>query len=322
MDTQKLYDYYLQRGFSQAAATKAVQYLEDFGDLHTATKETLRHYIDSLFDQSEDTEDRLLALARYCYIAELNELYVYFTSLFGGRGVMETIEERLRQLAGDAAANAIFSEVIKPPLGSDPVDYPPYTQAVLDKMAANLTPEQCHLALAGNNHNIPAEAFMEEKKRYEAAPSMDAYLADYQRRQIATLQAHCDQNKVWFEQTITQAVVDFAAANQEIMSAVRQGDWLYTTKIPYDPDRYLNSSDPVERRYLACHCPFVREAIRAGTPTISDQWCSCSAGFSKHPYEVILGRPLKVETVASVLRGDEICRFRIYIGDESMVTQP
>lgn len=315
MDTQKLYDYYLQRGLGETAAANATKYLEDFGDLHSATRETLRHYLDTLISKGENSEDRLLALARYCYVAGLNDHYVYFTSLFGGRGVMETIEGRLKGLAGEGAARAVFNDVIQPPLGTDLIDFPAYTQAIVEKMIDLLPGDLCHQALAGNNHRIPPEAFFEEKKHYEAAPSLDAYLADYQRRQIEILQTHCDQNKVWFEQTITQAVVDFAASNQEIMSAVRQGNWLYTTKIPYDPDRYLKTTDPQEKRYLACHCPFVREAIRATTPKISDQWCSCSAGFSKHPYEVILGRPLEVETVASVLKGDDICRFRIFIGD-------
>ncbi|MEZ4509167.1 MAG: hypothetical protein R2912_08180 [Eubacteriales bacterium] len=34
------------------------------------------------------------------------------------------------------------------------------------------------------------------------------------RQQVATLQEHCDTNTVWFEQIITQDVVDFVAANQ------------------------------------------------------------------------------------------------------------
>ena len=165
--------------------------------------------------------------------------------------------------------------------------------------------------LAGNNHGIPAEAFDEEKALFAASESMDAFLKAQHKKQVADLQRHCDTNTVWYEQTITQEVVDFVAANQEIQSAVREGDVLYTTKIPYDPARYLAETDPVKKRYYACHCPFVREAILAGSPEVSENWCYCSGGFVKYPYEVILGRPLRVKLLQSVLRGDPVCRFAI-----------
>ena len=86
-------------------------------------------------------------------------------------------------------------------------------------------------------------------------------------------------------------------------------------RIPYDPARYLAETDETMRRYYACHCPFVREAILRGEIDISANWCYCSGGFVKYPYEVILGRELRVDLLQSVLKGDSICRFAIHLDD-------
>ena len=227
---------------------------------------------------------------------------------------MSSIQERLKDVVGESLSTDIMASLKEPPLGSDIQAYPEFTHQFVMTLESHLPKETCHKVLAGNNHQIPGEAFLDEKAIFERLGSMDAYLEDLNQRQIAILQKHSDEGTVWFEQTITQDVVDFVSQNQEIMSAVRRGDWIYSTKIPYDPDRWLHSKDSDERRYLACHCPFVREAIRTHAIQFSATWCSCSAGFAKHPYEVILGRPLQVETLSSVLKGDDVCRFRIYIG--------
>jgi predicted hydrocarbon binding protein len=44
-------------------------------------------------------------------------------------------------------------------------------------------------------------------------------------------------------------------------------------------------------------------------------FCQCSAGFHKKPYEIIFGQPVKAEVLESVLKGDDICRFAIYLPD-------
>lgn len=160
---------------------------------------------------------------------------------------------------------------------------------------------------------INKAAFLDEKKIYESSASMDEYLKGLHDRRVNELQDYCDQNKVWFEQTITQATVDFVASNQELLSAIHLDEVLYLTKIPYDPDAYLKETDPIKKRYYACHCPFAREAILKGKPTISKNWCYCSAGFEKLHFETIMDKPLKVDVLQSALQGDPTCRFAIHL---------
>ena len=72
---------------------------------------------------------------------------------------------------------------------------------------------------------------------------------------IKILQQHLDEGKVWFEQEITPEVIELVKGNQEFLSAVRDGDYLYVTKIPYSPKEWLAETDDLMKRYYAYHCP-------------------------------------------------------------------
>lgn len=323
MNRQILRDHYEKRGFSAQQAedaVSAVDALERWLSIHAGSLESvqppqMRDYIRLLIQENQNSLETLLALARYFYMTGCNEIYVYFTSLLGGIGVIESIHDRLGTLEDPQTAEEIVDSLPRPPLGADPAEYPAFTRALMERLEERLPLETVRCALAGNHHQIPAEAFEEEKKLYQASCSMDEFLRAQHKNQVAMLQRHCDTNTVWFEQLITQEVVDFVAANQEIQSAVREGNTLYTTKIPYDPARYLAETDETKRRYYACHCPFVREAILRGETDISANWCYCSGGFVKYPYEVILGRELRVDLLQSVLKGDSVCRFAIHLDE-------
>lgn len=57
-----------------------------------------------------------------------------------------------------------------------------------------------------------------------------------------------------------------------------------------------------------CLCPMV-EAQAAGK--IPAFYCLCSVGYVREMHERILGRPVKVQLVDSVLRGGKRCKFKI-----------
>jgi len=321
MNESILREHYAKRGFSSDSADRAVgsvaaleQWLNELpSSLELAGVDPVRQYVRHLMRNGQNDLETLLSLARYFYLTGRNDIYIYFTSLLGGDGVFESIRKRLSDLVDCETSACLLGSLVHPPLGSEPADFPEFTKSLMDRLEAGLPDETMRRVLSGNHHEIPASAFEKEAQFYRQASSIDEYLAGYHRRQVAELQQHCDTNTVWYEQNITQRVVDFVAANPEIQSAVREGDTLYTTKIPYDPDRYLAQSDPVLKRYYACHCPFVREAILRGEPVVSSNWCYCSGGFVKYPFEVLLGRELRVTLLESVLKGDPVCRFAIHL---------
>ena len=57
-----------------------------------------------------------------------------------------------------------------------------------------------------------------------------------------------------------------------------------------------------------CLCP-TAEAQKAGE--ISPTFCHCSVGYVQEMHERMLGRPVEVELVDSVLRGGKRCKFRM-----------
>jgi hypothetical protein len=127
------------------------------------------------------------------------------------------------------------------------------------------------------------------------------------------LEKHRDEGTPFFNQEITDAVIDFVKSRPDILTGVRKGNKIYHTKIPYMTKEYLAETDEMMKRYYCCHCQWARESIKAGDIEISPTFCYCSAGFTKQPWEVALDQPLEVEIVKSVLKGDLECSFLVHL---------
>jgi len=306
---------YGSRGYSAEETDLAVGYvkrMESSLNTDVADINMVKEHIDMLIEKGENTIPVLLALARYFYLLDNHEVYIYFTKLFGGLGVMDNIRKRLEFHVNKETADKVFENLDSPPLGTPPEKIPEYTEKVIKRLKSTLSPAMYRKVLAGNNHGVPEEAMLAEKKFFEESEDIDTYLKERHERKVAELQQYCDEKKVWFEQEITQEIVDYVKGNQEILSAVREGNKLYVTKIPFDGINFLNTEDPLMKSYYACHCPFARERIlNEYKENVDADWCYCSAGFAKFPFEVILGEELEVELLQSALKDDPICRFAI-----------
>jgi effector-binding domain-containing protein len=93
---------------------------------------------------------------------------------------------------------------------------------------------------------------------------------------------------------------------------VREGNVVYVTKDPVLPEAYENATDEREKRSYYCHCGLMREFIRSGS-TVSGTYCHCGAGWYHQLWEGILGQPVQIDVVASVLQGDDQCTFAIHL---------
>jgi hypothetical protein len=119
----------------------------------------------------------------------------------------------------------------------------------------------------------------------------------------------------YFTQEIDEEVLEYVRNTPTCQNGVREGDVITATKIPYMAKKYLHEKDPRMKRYYACHCAWVREAIKTDMK-ISPNFCYCSAGFEKRPWDVIFGQPVKAEVLKTVLKGDMTCKFAIHIPKE------
>jgi hypothetical protein len=304
-------------------AISAVQDFEDHlnrsnAELSSAEPSLLPGYIASLISEGKNSEERLVAIARYCHFVKKNDFYRYIAGIVNAVEVLPGIGVRLAELEGEDVRFRVFEGIELPPLGSSQETYPRLTRTIMNRMETALPPERCQEVLTWNYHNIPKEAFFGHRARFEKAESIDEFLKDEHRRFVEEITRFMNEGKVWYEQEITPEVVEFVEGDQEVSIGRRIEDRIYVTKIPCEPKKFLEEKDDRMKRYYACHCPLARTAIRDGEPDVSATFCYCSAGFTKLVYDVIFDEPVEIEMLESALKGDMRCRFSIKIPEGKM----
>ncbi len=264
----------------------------------------------------DDALQRIIALARFCKFTNRTKGMIYLITLSNTIGVLESIQERSRIIAGDEITGRIFSGINPPPLGSSIEDYPDVIKSLLKNMKENLPPCKYRKILAGNHHQLPVEYFIEHKDKFEKLGSIDEFLKYRHQKIIEEMEKCMNEKRLWYEQNITPEVIEYMNENQEVSSGIRQGNKIFITKIPYMVDEYLKTENEDIKPYLACHCPFVRSSVKEGKSSVPDEWCYCSGGFHKLIFDIIFGEEVEVELLESIISGDPRCRFSITIPDK------
>jgi len=292
---------------------KTIIDFEEFAskDIKDTNISDIKNYFIHLIDTNRNTYGNVIHFARYYYYIDKKEEYIHMTKYFNSLGVLENIIDRISLFESKEKQDEIIKEIQLPPFGLDSTELPKYTKEFMDKLNKHLPRVKCDKILAGNNHGIPKSSFDKEKEFYDQASSLEIYLKNRHQRKVEDLTYHLENNIVWFEQIITKEAIDFVQSNQEILSGVVENDKLYVTKIPYDLENYLNTTDDKLKRYYACHCSFVRESIFNEKDNIPKEWCYCSGGFAKYPFEVILDQDLDIKLLKTPIDGDYVCRFEI-----------
>jgi hypothetical protein len=113
---------------------------------------------------------------------------------------------------------------------------------------------------------------------------------------------------------VPEWIADEVIARGWGLAGVRQGNAIIATKIPKSGFlvEYMRESDPQVKRQIYCHCPRVRDALKLGE-SLPATYCYCGAGFYKGIWEEILGKPVRVELLESVLQGDEVCKVAVHL---------
>jgi effector-binding domain-containing protein len=90
---------------------------------------------------------------------------------------------------------------------------------------------------------------------------------------------------------------------------VREGNVITVQKKPFDLKGYEAATTDAERRRAFCHCAMVRGHLGGLSPA----FCYCGTGWYRRPWEGILGQPVRVELLQSLLRGDDVCEVAIHL---------
>ena len=117
--------------------------------------------------------------------------------------------------------------------------------------------------------------------------------------------------KIYQETGGVEAVFEAMARDREKHSRpYRDGDVIVEVKAPRDEEAFAAAQTPEEKRVAYCHCPLARAG--AATAPLPDPYCCCGGGWYGGIWEFILERPVRVEVIRSVMRGDEHCAFAVH----------
>ena len=166
-------------------------------------------------------------------------------------------------------------------------------------------------------HGMTQEQFGDFKKEFnECGNNIDSFLEYIRKRSKEEFLRHNAEGTKYWGDSITDEVLDFLLNTEGVLSAVRKGSELHISRYPYDMTSYFKETDERKKRFHFCHCLFARTSILNDEETVSKTMCYCSLGLVKAPWEETLGVKLDGEVVKSVLDGDEICSFIIYLPNE------
>jgi hypothetical protein len=297
-----------------------VEFLTDLGlkeTTATAGKEEVERFARKLITEGRNTLENFSTLRDHANWLGHRKVYVALIEAMDCHNALEVLADEIEKRHGREVRNRIFSETL-PPLGADEKERCAYTRTIMKQMAPQLTPKEVRDAWFTVQHGIPANVWhksdMAEKEKYRKCGNIDKYL-DLKRQERDTLLTRLrDEDKLWYTVVINDEVLEFVKSDPEMEVGRREGDEIYISKIPYNTVRYLHEADAKMKRYYACHCPLLREAIRNDQP-VSPEAYNCSLGHASH-YLAGLDQELKGEVLESAIKGDTRCRFVFYLPDK------
>jgi hypothetical protein len=301
---------------SIAIAKRFEAYVNESGRVPSA--ETAWAFSQLLIEAGNNTEGNYISLIHYCRFIQNNEMFVALLELVDGGEVGDNLYRRVGERFGTEIRGEVFTGIGVAPYGTPTSDKPAYMHPVIERLENRVGEDACKEFLSASLRDLPDEYFLPEREKFRQACDIDAYLCQRKEAFVAELEGCQREGRMFFAQEITDEVIDFVRNNSEMGGGRREGNVVYETKIPYMTRNYLAEPDPMLRRYYACHCPWARDAIKNGNVKLAEIFCQCSGGFHKKPWEVIFERPLKVEVLESILKGDERCRFAIYLPEEAI----
>ena len=321
MKEKEFREYLVGRRQSEDAVGLAVGYVKEYEGhlraqgkrLDTASVDDVKQYVSELMAEGLNTFERVVSLQRYLNFIGRREEAVHLYFVLSATIIYGSISDRLAQLTDEETRGRVFGRVGVPPIGAPAEEFPAVTRRLMDSLAEELDQATFRRVLAGNHHGVPAESFAKHREWLRESGSLDGFLRRVHEEAVAELTRYMEEGRMWFEQVITPEVVELVRGNQEMLSAVRDGGWLYETKIPFAPADWLVEEDPTMKRFYACHCPLARSAIISGGVELPLDWCYCSGGYGKWRFDVLFGVETEVEVLESALAGSDRCRFRVRI---------
>jgi predicted hydrocarbon binding protein len=211
----------------------------------------------------------------------------------------------LEEIAGEAVRDQVMAGSDDLTSGSSREDVIAWTKQAMARLESLVDEEKRRTIMTGCACQYPKAGLKEAKRVYQETRDVDRVHRMLQEQFESFL-----RDTLALEDEMVQQVVSRGWG----LAGVKQGSTILATKIPKSGYlvEYLQETDPEKRRQIYCHCPRVRDALKRGEK-LPLTYCYCGAGFYKGIWEEILGRPVEVEVVKSVLHGDDVCTVAVHL---------
>jgi hypothetical protein len=317
MDTPAFCRFLDERKFPQERADHFVAFVEKFtavAEDQESAAEIFPSFSARMIAEKINTFDNYYAIVLYGRFLRDNALTLAALELVDGSEVLDNLFKKTGDVLGEARRDEIFAGVELVPMGTPNTEKPAMMEVMIEKLE-RAEPDACRQILSSGLRDLPDEYYAEAKRKFEECANIDEYLLRKKQDLIAELEQIQREGRLYFNQEITDEVIELVRRDSEIGQGTRVGNIIYETKIPHQAKEYLAETDEDKRRYYYCHCPWVKESLKAGKSNISPAFCNCSAAFHKRPWEVIYGQTLHADVLETVLTGNLRCRFAIHLPD-------
>ncbi|MFX1399690.1 MAG: hypothetical protein ACFE8V_00420 [Promethearchaeota archaeon] len=295
----KDYEKYLNKlslKLEEAEPNKIVEYTEY---LVSVNKDSVINFLSVIMNYANYTKN-------YDYITEVIDIVESYNA-------MDTLFSRIAEFYGEQVRNEIFKDLVIPPVGIHPEKKPSFTKKILKRIEDKLGEKNLIKLLSPCLHGRPPDDIDGDKKALKEL-GIDGFLLKKHKDLIKRLEQHRDDGTLEFAQYIDDKVINLVRKNQKFAGGVREGSYIYVSKLPYQTSKFLNTRDEKMKKFFLCYCPWIRGALKNGTEhEISNHFCHCSAGWYKLYWDQIFEQPIKVEPEKTALNGDLECTFSIEI---------
>ncbi len=320
MNLDRFKQYLQKQNLDENKIDNAMEVLKEFrefiskqhGSLEKATYNDLHRFSSYLVANKRNFYENYVYLLRYGHFMKNDQLIIASMEILDGGEVMFNFSNRLKVEFGEKTWNEVFDIPI-PPLGLHPSKRPKITKHLVERFLEKVDREKCTEFLAKGLRDKYTESYKSARENYLKMNNIDEFLEFKHQELIKKLETHMKENTLWFTQEIDEEVLEYIKKNRMTEAGLRDGNKVIMTKVPYMTKQFLHETDERKKRYYYCHCPWVREALKEEDQPVDPIFCNCSGGYYKNFWEAVLDQPVRVEILESVLKGDKMCKFALYL---------
>ena len=243
-----------------------------FEDLnHGSTQELVNELIDS----GENSIQNLLALARYAYFINNNEMYVALFQMLDGYESMDNLYQRLGEVVGDDLRDCVFDEMPLPPLGLSRHEKSRYNYQIMRRMDEVFGEASTRDLLQDSLRDLPDASYQEAYREYHeiCEGDIDRFLAFKDRQFTEMLRGFMERGDLFFGQEITDDVIAFVDANPRLAAVFGQEMWSTKPRFPTIPK-------PTWKRLIhkrSVITTVIVRGLRSRSVTEPSRWLPCGA---------------------------------------------